>query len=971
MSGSQKLQRRTETIGRDLLARARRATAEAPAGEQWLRDFMRQLGEDERFRVRALRFIDVLPALTGDRELARHLHEYFADGDFPLPDAVQWGIRHAGAGPLPHMVAPALRKVVEWIGRRFIAGETTDEAFRAIEKLHEQGMHTSLDLLGEVVLSEAEADAYQQQYLQLISTLAPRLEKSGRQLHLSIKVSSLYSQITPLAPEHSAEAVKQRLRPILKALRQHNGAITLDMEHFDIRHIVLHVFRDILMEDDFHDWADAGIAMQVYLKDSEQELDSLIRWARKRGTPVHVRLVRGAYWDMETVIARREGWSCPVWKEKWQTDQCYERCLKMLIDSHAWIRPAIASHNIRSLALAMALMDKAELADSAYEFQMLYGMAEPLQHALVDMGRPLRIYVPAGPIIPGMAYLVRRLLENSTSASFLRMAFIEGADEKTLLTPPKSADQKAEKPDHGFRIEPAHRFTDAAERDAFAGAINAVRNNLGGHDPLIIGEKQVETERRIVSVNPACPNQIVGTVAAAGTAEADAAVTAAIQAAPAWRALGADERAGILRKAASTLRTRRDEFAAWQVFEAGKPWREADADVTEAIDYLNYYAAGAERLVAGRRMDVAGETNFYGYIPRGVAAVIPPWNFPLAITCGMLSAAIACGNTAILKPSSQTPVIAAKFVQLLLEAGVPAGVVNYLPADGATTGEYLVTHPDVHIIVFTGSRDVGCRIRQLATEHMNEQKHVRKVIAEMGGKNAIIIDDDADLDDAVAGIVASAFGYAGQKCSACSRLIAVGNIHEKLLERLIHATESIIIGPPERPETFMGPVISAAAAARIRTAIDEGRQAASLAHARDVNIPGDGFYIGPVIFTDVDPGSALAQEEIFGPVLAVMRANTFAEALYIANGTRYALTGGVYARSPAHLRQAAEDFEVGNLYLNRKITGAIVGRQPFGGFRMSGTGAKAGGPDYLLQFVHAKTVTENTLRRGFAPDEGD
>jgi len=971
MSGHRKLQQHIEAIGRDLLVRAKSAAAETPAGEQWLRGFMQRLGEDARFRVQALRFIDVLPALASDRELARHLQEYFADGDFPLPDAIDWGVRHAGAGPVPHIIAPTVRQAVKWIGRRFIAGETADEAFRAIEALHAQGMDTSLDLLGEVVLSEAEADAYQQQYLELISALAPRLEKRGRQLHLSIKASSLYSQITPLAPAYSADAIRDRLRPILKALRTHHGAVTLDMEHFDIRHTIMRAFRDIMMEDDFRDWADAGIAMQAYLKDSEQELESLIRWGRERGTPVHVRLVRGAYWDMETVIARREGWPCPVWEEKWQTDQCYERCLVMLINNHACIRPAIASHNARSMALAMALIEEAGLADAAYEFQMLYGMAEPLQHALTDMGRPLRIYVPAGPIIPGMAYLVRRLLENATSASFLRMAFIESADEKALLAPPQPAAGKEETPGHGFHIEPVHRFTDTVEREGFADAVDAVRGRLGGHEPLIIGEKEAETERRIVSINPACPDQIVGTVSAAGAAEADAAVQAALQAAPAWRALSVDARADILRQAASMLRTRRDEFAAWQIFEAGKPWREADADVTEAIDYLNYYAAGAERLATRRRFDVAGETNIYGYIPRGVAAVIPPWNFPLAITCGMLSAAIACGNTAILKPSSQTPVVAARFVRLLLEAGVPAGVVNYLPADGATTGEYLVMHPDVHIIAFTGSRDVGCHIRKLAAECLNGQKHVKKVIAEMGGKNAIIVDADADLDDAVAGIVTSAFGYAGQKCSACSRLIAVGDIHDRLLERLIHATKSITVGPPERPETFMGPVISAAAQARIRAAVAEGKQTAPLAYATDVSGLGDGFYIGPVIFTDVDSASSLAQEEIFGPVLAIMRANHFDAALEIANSTRYALTGGVYSRSPAHLRQAAERFEVGNLYLNRKITGAIVGRQPFGGFRMSGTGAKAGGPDYLRQFVHTKTVTENTLRRGFAPDEED
>ncbi|MDX8411731.1 MAG: proline dehydrogenase family protein [Mariprofundaceae bacterium] len=968
MTRNPELQSHTEAIGRKLLARARGAAREGHAAEQWLSGFIARLAGDGTFRVQALRFIDVLPTLSDDKALARHLHEYFSGGDFPLPRPVKWGVKHAGDGPAPHVISPVVRKAVKWIGGRFIAGHNPDEAFKVIERLHGEGKRTSLDMLGEEVLSEEEAEAYQRQYLDLIDSLAPRLAKHGQRLHLSIKVSSLYSQMTPAAPAHGAATVKNRLRPILTALRKHGGGITLDMEHYDIKGVTLRVFTEIMTEPAFTDWPDCGIALQAYLKETEDDLTSLIDWAKRRGAPAHVRLVRGAYWDMESVIAQREGWEAPVWEGKGRTDASFERCLALLMRHHSYIRPAIASHNVRSLALAIALAEKHGLAPADYEFQMLYGMAERLQDTLIGMGQPLRIYVPAGPIIPGMAYLVRRLLENSTAASFLRMAFMEDADARTLLSPPPADNAPTpESAENAFAIEPTHRFTGPVERKTFDAAIETVRGQLGGQHPLIIGGRPVETQASVTSVNPAQPNQVVGLVSAGAMQDADAAIKAAARALPQWAGASTEERTGILRRAAAMLRDRRDEFAAWEIFEAGKPWREADADVAEAIDYLEYYAGEAQRLFAGQRFDVSGETNAYGYQPRGVAVIIPPWNFPLAIACGMLSAAIACGNTAILKPSSQTPVIAARFVSLLTEAGMPDGVVNFLPADGASIGEYLVAHPGVHIIAFTGSRKVGCRIQQIAARCLDTQDHVKRVIAEMGGKNAIIVDSDADLDDAVAGIISSAFGYAGQKCSACSRVIAVGGIYDELMERLAQASESLIAGPPEKPETFLGPVISNAAKQRIQAAIEHGGESATLTLHTNVAGLGEGYYVGPAIFTGVSPDDALAQEEIFGPVLAVLRADGIGQAITIANGTRYALTGGVYSRSPANVQRVQQRLNVGNLYINRRITGAIVGRQPFGGFRMSGTGHKAGGPDYLLRFVQAKTITENTLRRGFAP----
>jgi RHH-type proline utilization regulon transcriptional repressor/proline dehydrogenase/delta 1-pyrroline-5-carboxylate dehydrogenase len=335
---------------------------------------------------------------------------------------------------------------------------------------------------------------------------------------------------------------------------------------------------------------------------------------------------------------------------------------------------------------------------------------------------------------------------------------------------------------------------------------------------------------------------------------------------------------------------------------------------------------------------------------------------------GMLSAAIVTGNTAILKPASQTPVIAAKLMEVLREVGLPEGVVNFVPGPGPEVGEYLVKHPRIHFIAFTGSRAVGCRINVLASEVREGQDHLKRVIAELGGKNAIIVDSDADLDDAVVGTVASAFGYQGQKCSAASRVIVVGKNPDEFVRRLVEAARSVQIGMPDDPGSYLGPVIDERAFKNIHKAIEAGKGVAKLALETDVSHLGDGYFIGPTIFADVPPDSALGQEEIFGPVLAVMRARDFGEALRIANGTSYALTGGVYSRSPENLERARREFHVGNLYLNRKITGAIVGRQPFGGFKLSGVGSKAGGPDYLLQFLEPRTITENTIRRGFAAD---
>jgi RHH-type proline utilization regulon transcriptional repressor/proline dehydrogenase/delta 1-pyrroline-5-carboxylate dehydrogenase len=937
----------------------------------WLDALITRAIADPGFRVQALRFIDVLPALRDDGELVAHLKEYFRDTELPWPAFTGWGLRHSDAPWAVHIAAPLVRVTLRGLARRFMGGSQLHHALDTIVRLRSRGMQYTLDLLGEAVVSEREADCYQQDYLELLQGLRQTAagKDSPDQPNVALKLSSLYSQINSLDPDNSVVQVRRRLRPILLAARESGAFVTLDMEQYDFRHIVLQCFMTLMMEPEFRDWPDAGIAMQAYLRETPDDLQRLIDWAGKRGTPVQVRLVRGAYWDYETVIARQHGWEVPVWERKSQTDACFEDCLELLLAHYPTVSLAVATHNVRSLASAMARAEQAGLSRDDIEFQMLYGMADELKQALVDLGYRLRVYVPYGETLPGMAYLVRRLLENTSGQTILDSGMVPTVpDEDMLARPAPGVAQVQEKPPPAFQNHPVRRFTHPAERTVLQDALDAITAELGREYPLVIGGDRVDGAGHITSVNPARPQEVIGVSAAADRDQADAAVAAAQQAFPDWSRSPATERAACLRRASVLLAARRDRFAAWQVLEAGKHWREADADVCEAIDFLNYYALQAERLAAGQVLLADGEHNELKFRPRGVGLVIAPWNFPLAILAGMLAASIVSGNTAILKPSSLTPVIAARFVELLQAAGLPPGVVNFLPGPGGEVGAHLAAHPDISVIAFTGSREVGTRLLETGARVTTGQGHVKRVIAEMGGKNAIIIDSDADLDEAVPGVVQSAFGYQGQKCSAASRVIVHRQIHDGFIERLRDATHSLVIGDPRQPGHVFGPVIDTVAYRRIRDVIERGKQTAQLITGVRSDLPETGYYLSPAVFAGVDPDDPLAQEEIFGPVIAVLRADDFEHALALANNTRYALTGGVYSRRPAHLERARDGFQAGNLYLNRKITGALVSRQPFGGFKMSGAGSKAGGPDYLKQFMDPVCITENTLRRGFAPD---
>ncbi len=951
--------------------------------------------QNESFKVQLFRFIDVLPYLGSADALGRHLEEYFG-AEESLPAALRWGLKGLGwGGSLARSAATvAIRKNLEMLARDFIVGSRVPETLERLESLRAQGFAFTLDVLGEATISEREADEYVANYLRLLDGLEeaqrtwPALAggMSGLdwghapRVNISVKPSALFSLADPVIPEESVEGMLARLRPLYRKIIGLRGFLCLDVEMRRLKNVTINLYRRLRAEPEFRSYPHLGIAMQAYLHESEGDLGDLLAWARGEGLPISVRLVKGAYWDYETVVARQYGWPVPVYSVKTETDAAFERMAEKVLANHDICHLACASHNVRSVSAVVELARARRVPDDRYEFQALYGMAEPFRKALLKLTGRVRLYCPHGELLPGMAYLIRRLLENTANESFLRQTFVEGVEREHLLESPhgrhvdlgSTAAKETSGPtgvEAGFRQEAFPDWTDREARQSYLAALARVRTCLGQSYPLRIGGEEVRTADRLDSRNPANPAEIIGSVCQAGPSEVEAAIAAAAKAFPAWRDTSPKARAAFLAKAAAAARRRIFELAAWQTLEAGKQWTEAYLDVAEAIDFLNYYAREMVRLGEPRHLgNVPGESNEYFYEPKGVAAVIAPWNFPLAISCGMSAAALVAGNPVLYKPSSLTPIVGHTLAEIFREAGLPAGVFNYVPGRGRVIGDLLVEHPQINLIAFTGSMEAGLRILERAAHCSPTQSSVKKVIAEMGGKNAIVIDDDADLDEAVPAMVRSAFGYQGQKCSACSRAIVVDAVYTRFLERLLSVARSVRIGPAEDPANFMGPVIDRSAQEKILEYATLARQEGRVEFSSQVPDT-HGYYVPLTIVTGVPPDHRLAQEEIFGPVLSVMRARDFEEALAWANATRFALTGGVFSRTPSHIERCRRAFRIGNLYINRGITGAIVGRQPFGGFKMSGVGSKAGGPDYLLQFLDSRVVTENTMRRGFVPFE--
>ncbi len=854
------IERGTQTIGRYLFEHLDVRRPKVWDRRWWDDRIMAWAMNDEAVKVQLFRFIDVLPMLNSPEAIAQHLEEYLDDVHDRLPGAARFGLVVATPTSLGRRtLAAAARRNALAHARRFIAGADAKEVLAAALRERRLKRAFTIDVLGEAVASDVEADRWRQSYLDLIENLGPTVnawpeipqidrDMQGPlpRVNVSIKLSALDSQFDPIDPAGSLDRAASRLRPILRAARKQHAHVHVDMESYRTKDLTLHVFQSVLMEDEFRDLADVGIVIQCYLRDAEADIVQLCDWARRRGTPVWVRLVKGAYWDYETVQARATGWPVPVFQQKWESDANFERLTRFVMLNHEHLRPALGSHNIRSLAHGIAAAEHLGLPREAFELQMLYGMADAEKQALVDAGYRLRIYMPYGELIPGMAYLVRRLLENTSNDSFLRASFTEQVSPEVLLMNPlehaaasKGQATNSETNDSPIRLkyresaddlppfanEPAIDFAQEINRDAMRTALAEVKSQFGRSYPLVIDGENVETNSEIFSRNPSDISQAVGIVAAGEKHHALAAVAGAKEALAEWSQLGARRRAECLLAAAAAMRRRRFELAAWEIFECGKSWREADGDVCEAIDFCEYYARAAIELDRPPEVLVPGEENRTLYIPRGVAAIIAPWNFPLAILTGMTTAALATGNTVVMKPSEESSVVAAKLMEIFREIELPPGVAHFLPGKGEVVGAALVEHPDVALVAFTGSRAVGLEINRRAAEVSAQGiSYVKHVICEMGGKNAIIVDDDADLDEAVLGVVKSAFGYQGQKCSACSRCIVLSPVYDAFLSRLVEATRSLKVGTADDPATSVGPVIDAGSVQRIKDYIDIGRR---------------------------------------------------------------------------------------------------------------------------------------------------
>lgn len=991
------LQDRVVSIGQSIFEFARNAEPRIWDKAWWLEQATRIVDSDPQLRGRAFQFVECLPALRDHNSLARHMSEFFVD----VPVLPRMASAWVAPGPLRglrnRLTSGVTRIGAREMAGRFITGFDIPSAIRTIQRLRSAGMAFTFDVLGESTTSNVQADRYAAVYHDIIDRLTPLAKRWETvpaidtdfhgpmpRVNLSVKLTGLDPYFDPIDPERSYQRVCNRLRPLLLHARDAGAFVNIDMESTKHKQLTLDLFQRLLMEDGLRDWEHIGIVLQAYLRSGEADLESMLAWAARRGTRFAIRLVKGAYWDAETAAAERFYATPPVWVNKWESDACYERMTRTLLENTALIRPCFASHNVRSISVICALAERLGLAPNRYELQMLYGMGDPLKFAVVRLGQCLRVYCPYGDLMPGMAYLIRRLLENSSNDGFLKQSFSDRASHRKLLadpavarsesTPPprrKYSDLDGEKVMTPFRNAPNTSFAVAENRTRMADAIKYVRNDLGREYPLIIGGQNVPTSQWYSSHNPSRREEAVGRVALGEPGDVDRAVVAAQKAFTLWHGMDGGSRAEVLNKAADRLETNRFELAATMILEIGKPWREADAEVSEAIDHCRYYAEQIKRIEEHPRIrNIPGESNILTYSPKGVCAVISPWAFPLSILTGMTTAALAAGNTVVIKPARQASVVAHKFVNLLLESGLPAGAVNLITGPGEQLGQALVEHEGIHVIAFTGSAKVGTSVIRSGAVVRPGQSFIKKLVVEMGGKNAIIVDDDADLDAAVQAVVESAFAFAGQKCSSCSRLVVLGGVYESFCTRLRDAVLSMPIGSAEQPMSLTGPVIDGDAVERIQAYVDmaraEGKIFVQAAMPPECH---KGFFIPPTVVTDVSPRSRISQEEIFGPVLVVHAAKDFDEAIEIANDTRYALTGGLYSRSPAHIEQARRQFNVGNLYINRRITGSQVDAQPFGGFKLSGTGVKAGSQDYLMHFMDARCITENTQRSGFVPDE--
>jgi RHH-type proline utilization regulon transcriptional repressor/proline dehydrogenase/delta 1-pyrroline-5-carboxylate dehydrogenase len=939
-------------------------------------------------RVHLLKFLALLPSLDHDKkgdEVKRNLAESLRR----LQDdnaRLRKGSKPGQVRPLPHAYASALRvalHVVQFVpagllalivrgmvkkmAKRFIAGESIETSDGTLRSLHVSHREATLDQLGELVVSEAEADEYLKRVLTIVDGLKAHItpgERNGAGIlkaHVSIKVSALASDFKPHAFDATFALVAPRLKRILLAAKAQQVFVNIDAEHYHYRDLVFRIYSRLLRETpELQGWGDTGIVLQAYLRDAAVHLRDIIELARHRGVRMPIRVVKGAYWDAETIEAEVHSHHAPQFLNKEESDLHFRQLAALALAHPAEVQLAVGSHNLQDHCFIEALRQSYYQDAPIIEHQCLHMTYEALSHGLAKMGWPTRNYMPIGNLLVGMAYLVRRIMENSSQVGVLTI--MRSHNKRDAFVSPYKIHQAKRaqgelvrddletRLDSGFKnCTPARLYVEA-EKDAFEKTLNATLTGLFAKQDAFREMKG----QRIPSSS--APELVVGVVAETGPGELEGLlqeVTRGFAADNGWSRLPLASRVAVLSVAADLMWRRRNQLSALIVWEAGKAWTEALADVDEAVDFINFYCREAIRHQRTHGHD----------IPRGPMAVIAPWNFPLAIPCGMAVGPLVAGNPVILKPAEQTPLIARELVELLWEAGVPKAALQVVYGEGETVGAPLVRHPAVAGIIFTGSKNVGQWIYRTAAGQFyrhpwNETPYAKKVITEMGGKNAIIVTNNCEQDETVSGILYSAFAHAGQKCSACSRVLVDRGVKDALLARLVRAVEDLEAGPASDPSVMVNPLITAEDQARVRKAVQEARTEAELNGGKvwvdrsQENLAG--FTVGPVVIelplARAKRADSWAQREVFGPVVHVIPYEGLPEAVEVFNGTAYGLTGGIYGQSQDDIDELMKDLRCGNLYVNRPNTGARVAIEPFGGFKLSGTGPKAGGRDYLASF---------------------
>jgi RHH-type proline utilization regulon transcriptional repressor/proline dehydrogenase/delta 1-pyrroline-5-carboxylate dehydrogenase len=933
-------------------------------------------------RVHLLKFLAILPCLEHDKngkevkrillETLRRLNEDSKKARFKdlkgqnraLPLYIERGCALAFkvSSLLPaKFLSYIVRTLTKLQAKRFIAGENIKKVSKTIKSLKRTNRDCTLDQLGELVVSKKEADLYLERVLEVIRGLNKHYKKGEKnkagiyRAHVSVKVSALADDFRPYAFDYLYQNVAPRLKKILIAAKDEEVFLNIDAEHYHFRDVVFEIYSKILLEtSELKDWQQTGIVLQAYLRDAYCHYQDIVQLAKKRNLVMPIRLVKGAYWDAETIEAVAHNFKAPQFLNKEETDIHFRQLVNEILKDQQYVQLTIASHNLYDHCWSKALRETYYPQAPVIEHQCLHMTYEALSTGLAKAGLAVRNYIPIGDLLVGMAYLVRRIMENSSQVGVLTM--MRSHKRKEQLASPQELffdnkeklllqwDDQDSLVSQDFINASVTRLYLRSEREAFFKALESTKNNLGkDFDSGLSGEI---SEIRCGSE----PNLVVGKIANATIEDCENAIKSC-QKKDWWSDQKAILRYSSLLNAADLMLMRKNEFASLIVYEAGKSLEEALADVDEAVDFINFYVR--EQMKWARRFPMATQ--------RGIMAVISPWNFPLAIPVGMVTSALSAGNSVLLKSAEQTPLVAQKFVDLFHEAGVPKNRLIHLPGEGETIGAYLVAHEDISGVVFTGSKAVGLKIyEQVANELVKKDNGVfkKKVIAEMGGKNAIIVTNNSELDETVSGILYSCYAHSGQKCSAASRIIVHKSIKESFLERFIEASRDIVIERAYIPHAYLNPLISAEDKKRIQNIAVEACKEAVETNGRVLldrsqeELPG--YCVGPVVI-ELSASESLkktswAQKEVFGPVIHIIEYENLDQAIELFNSSEYALTGGIFSQSQDDIDYLMAKLQAGNIYVNRPNTGARVAIEPFGGFKLSGTGPKAGSAQYLKAF---------------------